>query len=433
MLTKNVTRFGRLERTIGHTSTNGFFRGFTLSLGALLGLTSEVRAEVNPPKNPSKKDTVEVSGAPGKGLTVTAGKKFSLNIRSRIQLRYQLNIPPADDQGERDYQQLVNVGTARLWLSGHVLTPKLTYMTQLAVAGRDFRDDARSPIFDAYLDWKVHRDFNIRAGQYFVPFDRLRTVREFALQMADRPAPVSEFTLDRDVGLTFYSDNFLGPRSPLAWRIGLFGGGGTNLSTGKDAGGLFVGRLELRPVGPIDDDSEGDLDRRKKPALALGVGYAYNWNTNRGRSTTGATFAGGTTDYEHLAADLIFKWRGFALQAEHVWREASVSQIKSTKADGTALTEYTRSGRGWILQASYVFDPPIEIVGRLTRSYASAGTDPALIKDVSARPYEIGAGVNYYVNGHRLKLQADWIARAPSDFDFSKANHVVHVQADATF
>jgi len=428
------SRFGRHVRSIGYSPTNRFFLGLGLSLGVFVGLPAEVRAEgKDAPKEDRQKEAIEISGAPGKGLTITTGKSFSLNIRSRIQLRYQLNIPPADDSGERDYQQIVNVGTARLWLSGHILTPKLTYMTQLAVAGRDFRDDARSPIFDAYLDWKVHRDFNIRAGQYFVPFDRLRTVREFALQMADRPAPVSEFTLDRDVGITFYSDTFLSKQSPFAWRIGFFGGGGTNLSTAKEAGGLFVGRLELRPFGAIDDDSEGDLERRRKPALAIGAGYAYNWNTNRLRSTTGSTFVGGTTDYEHLAADLVFKWRGIALQAEHVWREATVDRIESTKSDGTALTEYTRSGRGWILQASYTFDPPVEVVARLTRTYASVGTDPALIKDASTRPNEIGAGVNYYLNGHRLKLQADWIARTSSDFDFSKANHVVHVQADATF
>ncbi len=404
------------------------FLGASLGL-TLLGLPNVGRAE----SKASDKEPIRVTAAPGKGLTVDAGKLFSLNLRSRIQLRYQLNVPTPDDQGERDLQQSVNIGTARLWLSGHILTPKLNYMTQLAVAGRDFRDDTRSPIFDAYLDWKLHRDFSIRAGQYFVPFDRLRTVREFALQMADRPAPVNEFTLDRDVGITFYSDTFLGKRSPIAWRLGIFGGGGTNLTTSKEVGGLLVGRLELRPVGPIDDDSEGDHERRKKPALAAGVGYALNWNTNRARSTTGATFTGGTTDYEHIAADLVFKWRGLALQAEHVWRTASTNTIQSTKADGSPLTEYTRSGRGWVVQASYTFDPPVEIVARLTRSYAAAGTDPALIKDVSARPYEIGAGLNYYFNDHRLKAQADWIARTPLDFDSSKTTHVVHLQIDATF
>ncbi len=422
------------EKVDDQVSRIGLPKKQMVFLGCMLALTTVGAArEVHAEASKSTPSTIKVTGEPGKGLTVDAGERFSLNLRSRIQIRYQLNVPPADDQGERDEQQTFNIGTARLWLSGHILSRKLTYMTQLAVAGRDFRDDARSPIFDAYLDWKVHRDFNIRAGQYFVPFDRLRTVREFALQMADRPAPVNEFTLDRDVGVMFYSDTFLSKRSPVAWRVGFFGGGGTNLTTSKEGGGLFVGRLELRPVGPIDDDSEGDHERRRKPALAIGAGYALNLNTNRLRSTTGATFAGGTTDYEHIAADLVFKWRGIALQAEHLWRTASVNRIESTKADGTPLTEYTRSGRGWILQTSYTFDPPIELVARLTRSYAAEGTDPALVKDVKARPYEVGAGINYYFNDHRLKLQADWISRAPDDFDFEKANHVVHVQVDATF
>jgi Phosphate-selective porin O and P len=379
------------------------------------------------------KPTWKITGEPGKGLTVTTGDRFSLNVRSRIQIRYQLNVPPPDDHGERKLQQMVNIGTARLWFSGHVLDPKLTYMIQLAVAGRDFREDARSPIFDAFIDWKAHRDLSIRAGQFFVPFDRLRTVREFALQMVDRPAIVNEFTLDRDVGVTLYSDHFLGNRSPWAYGLSVFGGGGTNLTTAKEPGALVVGRLELRPLGDIDDDSEGDLQRRQKPGLAVGVGLAMNWNTHRQRSTTGSTYAGGTADYRHLATDLVFKWRGFALEAEYVWRTATVDEISSTKADGTPLTEYTRSGRGWVLQGSYAFRRPLELVGRFSRLYAATGTDLALVKDISGRPYEMGAGINYYFNEHRFKLQADWIARTSFDFDFAKANQVVHLQADATF
>jgi phosphate-selective porin OprO and OprP len=329
-----------------------------------------------PPSGSAKKDKppVEITGAPGSGVTVSVGDKFSLNVRSRIQIRYQLNIPPPEeDTGERDLQQLVNIGTARLWFSGHAFRPQLTYMIQLAVAGRDYRDGATSPIFDAYVDWKVHRDFNVRAGQFFVPFDRLRTVREWALQMADRPIPVGELTLDRDVGVTVYSENFLDDKSPLAWRLSAFGGGGTNLSTSREPGALLVGRLELRPLGAIDDDVEGDIERRKMPGLALGGAFAANYNTNRLRSTTGATFAGGTTDYLHAAADLVFKWRGFALQAEYLWKRASNDQILSTDEDGDPRTEYTRSAHGSIFQVSYAFDPPFEIVGRFTRLYTPAG------------------------------------------------------------
>ena len=389
---------------------------------------SEAKAKADEEKS----KTFKVSGGPGKGVTLESDK-FSLNIRSRIQLRYQLDVTAPDDEGERDRSQIVNIGTARFWLSGHALTRDLTYMIQLAVAGRDFRENAVSPIFDAFVDYKAHRDFNVRAGQYFVPFDRLRTVREFALQMADRPRPVAELTLDRDAGVTFYSENFLGDESPLAYRLSAFGGGGTNLTLGKKPGALLVGRLELRPLGKIDDDSEGDQDRRDKPGLALGAAVASNFNTNRLRSTTGATFTGGVTDYFHAAADLVFKWKGFALQAEYLVKNASVDAIDSTDDEGAAVREFTRSGRGWVTQASYTFDPPFEIVGRLSRLYADEGTDPKFVSEIEARGQEVGLGLNYYVNGHRMKLQADWIALAPPDFDLGDAQHVAHVQLDATF
>lgn len=377
--------------------------------------------------------TVEISGKPGDGLTVRVSDAFSLNVRSRIQLRYQLDVPAPDDLGVRSTRQLVNIGTARLWFSGHVFRPQLTYMIQLAVAGRDYRDGAVSPLYDAFLDWKAHRDISIKAGQYFVPFDRLRTVREFALQLGDRPRPVAELTLDRDVGVTLYSDKFLHDRSPVAWRLGAFGGGGTNLSLGKDPGALLVGRVELRPLGPIDDDSEGDLERRKKPALALGGAFAANFNTNRLRSTTGTTFTGGTTHYYHVAADLVFKVRGLALQGEYLRKQASVNAIRSTDEDGMPLVEHTRSGQGWVAQASYLFDPPIELVGRMSRLYALGRTDPAFVSELDARGQEVGAGLNYYFNGHKMKLQADWIALMPGDFDFGRAAHVAHLQLDVTF
>lgn len=398
---------------------------------AITAAAAEAPAAGAPAEKAKDKPAYEISGGPGKGVTISLGDPFSLNIRSRIQFRYQL-VAPNDAEGA-DLQQTVNIGTARLWFSGHALSPKLQYMIQLAVAGRDFRDGATSPIFDAYVDWKPHRDISVRGGQYFVAFDRLRTVREWALQLADRPRPVGELTLDRDAGVTIYSDTFLGDKSPVAYRIGAFGGGGTNATTGKRPGGLFVGRLELRPLGPVDDDIEGDQERRKKPALAIGGAFAANIHTNRLRSTTGATFTGGTTHYFHGAADLVFKWRGWALQAEYLRKQASTNAIESVDDAGDPLVEYTRSAQGWVAQTSYLFSVPVELVGRMSAMYALGATDPALIADLDARGQEVAGGINYYFNGHRLKLQADWIALMPRDFQFSAADHIVHFQLDVTF
>lgn len=374
-------------------------------------------------------ENVELRGAPGSGLTADFGEAFSLSLKTRFQLRYQFDAAAPDDEGERELDQAVSIGTARIWIGGHVFQRELTYMIQLAVAGRDYRDGATSPVYDAYLDWKPHRDLSLRLGQYFVPFDRLRTVREFALQMADRPRPVQELTLDRDVGLTLYSDHFLADDSPLAVRVGVFGGGGTNLTNGKTPGALVVGRLEVRPLGEIDDDSEGDLKRHPAPALALGVAAAHNWNTNRTRSTTGAVFSSGVVDYTHAALDLVFKWRGFALQAEALWRLAS--QDSWAGAEPGALV-YSQAGRGWIAQASYILPFPLEVVGRLTRVDPDASTDPVFVDALARTGQEVGAGLNYYLNGHKFKVQTDWIARMPTNFDFNQAEHAAHVLLDVT-
>ncbi len=374
-------------------------------------------------------EAIKWTAAPGKGATLDAGDAFSLNLRSRINLRYQLHGAPPS-MGERKFDQVVGIGTVRVWFSGHVRDPRLTYMLQLALGQRDYRDGAVSPVFDAFIDYKAHRDLSVKVGQFFVPFDRLRTVREFALQLADRPRPVSELTLDRDVGVTLYSDRFLDDKSPFAWRVGAFGGGGTNLTTGREPGGLFVARVEVRPLGTIDDDSEGDLERRPAPAVALGAAIAHNRNTNRLRSTTGSTFTGGTTDYTHYALDAVFKWNGLAVQAEYLKKTSSRETIPSA-ADPMVL-EYTRAGSGFVFQASYVFDPPIEIVGRYSRLYAPGGTDPKWITEVRNLGQEIAGGVNYYVAGHQLKLQADWIVRTPRD-SFAGTDHALHAQLDATF
>ena len=372
----------------------------------------------------------KITGAPGQGLTVSTGDAFSLNIKSRVQIRYQVN---TFEDPNKDAQSIANIGTARIWLGGNVYKPELTYLIQLAVAGKDYRDNATSPIFDAYMEWKAHRDFAVRAGQYFVPFDRLRTVREWGLQMTDRPRPIQEFTLDRDVGVTFFSEKFLGDKSPVAWYVSAFGGHGTNQVNPAAVGGLITGRLELRPLGPIDDDREGDLDRREKPGLALGFGAAHNFKSARLRGTTGPTFVGGTTNDTHVAVDAMFKWMGFALEAEYLHKSTSSAAFVTDQADGETLTEYTREGAGWVVQASYAFEPPFEVVGRLSRLYADDTQDPTFLSEVKRRGSEVAGGLNYYFNGHRMKAQATWVARTNSELDLGKADHSMVAQIDATF
>lgn len=363
-----------------------------------------------------------LTGAPGRGATLDAGEPFSLTLRTRLQIRGQY-AAPADTS-------FVGISTARMYVSGHAYTRKLRYVVQLAVAARDHRDGATSPVYDAFFDWQLHSELGLKVGQYFVPFDRLRTVRELALEMPDRPSAVGELTLDRDTGVTLHSRGPFG--SALGFHLGAFGGRGTNTLAPSAAGGMLVGRLEVRPLGPIDDDSEGDLERRTVPGLAIGFGAASNRNTTRVRSTSGPAFEGGTADYRHVAADLVFKWRGLSVETEYVRRTASSDAVVSFDGAGAPRIEPTRSGHGWVVQASYTFDPPVQVVGRLGRLMGLHRSDPRLVSEVEARGEELGAGLNYYVGGHALKIQAAWIARMPWGAPLDRADHLAQVQLDAT-
>ena len=378
-------------------------------------------------------EPAEVTAVPGRGFTVqTADGRFALGIRGRIQLRETVLATAPDDAGDRKVTTATQVATARVYFTGHTLSEDIKYTLQLAIAPNDYRDGTISPIFDAFVDLTHNPNASLRIGQAFVPFDRARTNREFALQLATRPRPVNELTLDRDVGVYLYSNELGGEGSPVAYRVGVFGGGGGNQLTGKEPGGLGVARVELHPFGYMQDaDSEGDLEIRDEPGLAIGAGAAYNLNTNRARSTTSTTFTGGTTDFLHLAGDAVFKWHGAAVMAEVLYRDASADTIESVADDGTAVTEATRSGVGWLVQPSLMLTKKAEIAARYSHQQALDGTDPAYISELDSKEHEVAAGLNWYENGHRLKVQTTWVALfGPS---FADAEHAGYLLLDMSF
>jgi len=389
-----------------------------LSLFLPFALSLRVAAAADP-------QPATAAGGAGQGLTLrTDDDRYSLKIQTRMVPRFDLVALPPDavDAPEDAHLTRATIATARLWLGGHVFDPKIQYMTQLAYAARDYRDGTISPIFDAYVDAPLgRRGLRLRAGQYFVRFDRLRTVREFALQLTDRPIAVTELTLDRDVGLTLYDDALFGDKSPLALHLGLFGGRGINqIDARAPAGGLAVARLELRPLGPIDDDSEGDLQNRTRPGLALGLGGALNHNTWRTKSTTGGSFTDAPVSYRHAAADLIFKWRGLSLAGEALLR----TQPAGPTTEG-------RAGHGAIAQVGYHFRPGIEPTARWSIVRAGADAGAAFRDEVAAAGNELSGGLNWYVNGHRFKLQTSGIGRFTPDWE--RASLGFATQIDASF
>ena len=368
--------------------------------------------------------TFAVTARPGRGVTFAVGEDYALTLRPRISLRDTITVRP-------DAANEINVKTLRLWIQGHVFSPETRYGIQLAMGGNDFEAGSSSPIFDAYFDFSQVRDANLRVGQFFVPFDRLRTIREFALQSVDRAVAITELTLDRDVGVHLYSNDLFGKDGKLGYSLGLFGGEGRNRFGAQEPGFLYTARLSYRPFGAFDEDSEGDLARRASPKLMIGTAFAYNQNARRVRGTTGPTLALANTDYLHFAIDTSFKWRGFAFLGEVVLRGSTTNVRFGVDEDGDPFTQTPARALGYVVQASYAFIPEFELWGRWDEVRTPWNTDATLDTLVAARGRELAGGVNYYVNGHAFKIQLD-VQHAFGD-TFDSGTSVVRVQLDATF
>jgi hypothetical protein len=375
----------------------------------------------------------------GKGLTVTsADQKFQATFRSRIQLRDAFAHNADGSTNE------VNVKTLRFTAQGYALVPELKYTVQLAFGTGDFDKDSSSPIFDAFLEYVKLRDLNVRVGQYFVPFDRARTIREFALQFVDRQLVVRELTLDRDVGIMLSSQDLAGLQGKLGYNLFVGSGDGRNRVADRNnpksgpqkPGVLLIGRGVLRPMGPFDDDHEGDLERSPTPHLALGIGAGYNLNTSRPQSTYTTHYAvqafqTGTFNYVHAAADVVFKWRGFSLLSEVLLRDANKRSHTATVA-GEELQEFSREGYGYFVQAGQMVSDKLELTARWDDLYAKKGTDPALVSLAQTQGRQAGAGINYYFNKHYLKLQTDYFAIFGTE-NTDNIRHSFRVQMDASF
>jgi phosphate-selective porin OprO and OprP len=356
------------------------------------GLTAS--AEVVAPKAPVAKAEF------GEGIGVETGDgSFGMNLKARIQARTTVVVP----DGEKDASADMQIRRMRVTLEGFAWKKLVTFKIQLGMANLDLDPVAPLVVRDAYMNFAIARDLEIRAGQMKVPYGRQRVVSSGRLQMVDRSVVTSEFNLDRDVGIQFHSHDFLGQRGLLGYNAGVFGGDGR----GRVSGGyglLYAGRVELRAFGGEDavDLDEPDFGRSTKLRLAFGLSGAFNHKTDRQKSTLGPVFATGTwADYGHLGFDWNMKWSGLSITGETFWRRAL--KDSSTKSiEKKDVTDFARSGYGGFLQAGAFVTDHLELTSRVGGIYGVGGEGrPPLEK-------ELGGGVSYYFFKHALKVQADY-------------------------
>lgn len=375
-----------------------------------------------------------VKFAPGDGLSIKSEDgDFALGFAFRFQLLYTLlDHEPVTGKTEQSTQ----VRRARVQLGGYAFGKHNKFKLELAVSPSDVdlknQTVRTSPLLEAYTEFDQLRDLTVRAGQYKVPFDRMRVASDMVRQLVDYSAVTGEFSLDRDIGVELKSNDLFG-LGALRYHAGVFSGEGRNSSDPTDFGMLYVGRVEVLPLGLYDDYTEGDF-QRTGPRVSIGGAYAHLENGKKDRGTTGNVPAdAGTTDFDMMVADASFKLRGFSALGGFYWREGHRTSGSLVDAKGAPIlddkgkaitTSASRDGTGIVAQAGFLFPrTSFEVAGR----YASQSGRTVALHDGLKDTSELGGGVSYYFAQHQLKLQSDYF-RIYTKGGFSDGENQVRVQ-----
>jgi len=159
-----------------------------------------------------------------------------------LNMRYQWN--------GSDRSNAFDIRRARISLKGD-LNPNFDYTLQVEFAG--------SPkILDAYIRYKVARQFNIQAGEFKIPFSMENAYSPTALETSENAMAISRLcnysdisgtaSNGRDVGVALYGGFWKKEGyNILDYNVGVFNGNGINVKDNNKAKD-FSGRLTVNPT-----------------------------------------------------------------------------------------------------------------------------------------------------------------------------------------
>lgn len=338
----------------------------------------------------------------GRGITFRPkSNRFEMTMRFRMQNMLALSF----DEDFTLTQTEARVKRLRLRFDGYIYSPKLVYSIQLGFTAYDSKalpDGSTNIVRDAIVYYVPSPTWNIGFGQTKLKTNRARINSSSALQFVDRSIVNSEFSQDRDFGLFGEYNMRQGDGFNLSFKGSVTLGEGRNWESTPNGGLLYMGRLELYPLGRFSakgDLLEGDFDHEERVKILLAGAYAYNRKALRLEGTQGALMPDGQTrNLGSYYVDFILKYRGFAFYTDFMGRSCDKPLFD------TQTNAFVYSGCGVNFQTSYLFDNKWEVALRNSTLYPES----------EVRPYagyknwnQTTLGVTRYIIGHSLKVQAD--------------------------
>jgi hypothetical protein len=385
----------------------------------------------------------------------SSDEKFQIKFNAMMQFRWTYYHSRRENRYQapgfrRADRSGFDIARLRMRFGGHLFTKDLTYLVELD-ASSPSGYDAR--LYYAWVNYRFIDELQFKAGQFRIASTRADFGSTNLLQFVDWPMMNAVYGLGNGTGVRlwgqlfkkrveYYLDVVNSLNNPATQTI-------TNdedlYNLGHDSNPAIVARLVWHalvgecdvPLG-VDQhfDSLSDIEHHTKPALDVGMHYAFTEDWHDGtlripfnrRSFRPGGFGLTSSDglqINQIGFDAAFKWMGFSITGEYVIRLLDVRD--GVDPPWTPLYQLTTDGstnaqQGGYVQAGYFLPIPglekkLELVARIGGVSALAGGQEGA--------WEYAGGVNYYIQGHRVKLQMDVtkVTEAPiSSATYSLAN-----------
>ncbi len=305
----------------------------------------------------------------------------------RIQTRYEYN--EIDKNNDFFIRRLRMKGGGKFFGLG-----KYYFEVKLDNVGR-FNKTPKAQVENAWLNFNLAKDINLRAGLYDFVFSRDALTSDSKLLLMDRSLIKGALTIlgfaDNTVGLLVHGRPLDGH---LSYGFGIFDnvsfetlGVDTTVLARSSNGAMTSGRLVYDFLDPAKPDGYGDywgsyIGEGKR--LSIGANAAYLTEAEDPRISPEAF------SIYALGVDLFFNMGAFTAQAEYDM------YTQDTDADSSDI-----DGSGWYAQAGYLILPKLEITFRYQE------VDPSNI-DLFDKLKWTSIGLNYYLHSQKLKLAADY-------------------------
>jgi phosphate-selective porin OprO/OprP len=362
-------------------------------------------------------DTISTKFGNGLYNVVSKDGSWSMKFGMRVQSLYVGENRINDADGLMPGTSSFLIRRARLKFGGHIVSPKLKYKIELGLSNKDLgkadatTNQAPKMILDAVLKWNFFENFVLWAGQTKLPGNRERVISSANMEFVDRSMLNSYFNIDRDMGMQLHHHTVLGKSKKFTIRemFSVSQGEGRNVVQNNFGGLQYTGRIEILPFGKFAGKGDyvgGDLKREQTPKLSLAATYNFNDRAVKNRGSQGNYMIDHTGEnpdgFFHsnettIFADMMFKYKGFAVMGEYANRSADIVNHFSSDSTSSATV---MAGSSMNLSLSYLLKSNWQVAARYT-SY-TPHTD---FTDNGEQRYTFA--VSKYIVGHALKVQAD--------------------------